>query len=130
MSSNAIAGAVVFAKDMAKLARFYEAVLSATVVHEERDHVVLATGPIQLVIHAIPQRIAKPITVAEPPELREETPIKLFFLVERLSDVRDKACASGGGMAPPAKEWGAPGFRACDGWDPEGNVVQFRENAL
>jgi hypothetical protein len=27
------------------------------------------------------------------------------------------------------KEWSARGFRACDGYDPEGNVFQVREKA-
>jgi hypothetical protein len=27
------------------------------------------------------------------------------------------------------KEWSARGFRACETVDPEGNVIQFREDA-
>ena len=33
----------------------------------------------------------------------------------------------GGAIKPPEAEWEARGFRAVDGHDPEGNVVQFRE---
>lgn len=130
MSINATAGAVIFAKSVAKVASFYEAALSASVVHAARDHTVLATGPIQIVIHAIPERVAQHIVIQSPPEVRDETPIKLYFLVDSLAQVRAKASAAGGGLLPLDKEWSAPGFRACDGWDPEGNVVQFRQNSV
>ena len=46
-----------------------------------------------------------------------------------LAEARARAPALGGRLAPAGKEWAARGFRACDGVDPEGNVVQFREPA-
>jgi hypothetical protein len=36
---------------------------------------------------------------------------------------------AGGELNPPDKEFAARGFRACDGHDPEGNVLQLREIA-
>lgn len=81
------------------------------------------------VVHAIPKRVADTITIASPPKLRDERAVKLFFPVASLADARDKAPALGGGLSPTKKEWEARGFRACDGYDPEGNVVQFREDA-
>ena len=35
----------------------------------------------------------------------------------------------GGLVDPPEREWTAGGLRACDGHDPEGNVLQLREPA-
>ena len=120
-------GAVVFAKDPARVARFYEEIAGLSVVQVENGHVILESEDIQLVVHAIPKRVADTITIANPPELREERAIKLFFPVESLAEARDKALALGGGLSPDKKEFEARGFRACDGYDPEGNVVQFRE---
>ena len=34
----------------------------------------------------------------------------------------------GGRVKPVHDEWEARGFRACDGHDPEGNVIQVRES--
>ncbi len=129
MSNAAKSGAVIFAKDLTRVARFYQGIAALCVVHVEQDHVVLESKHMELVIHAIPQRIAEEIIIADPPELRAETPIKLFFPVASLDDARSKAPALGGALGAKSKEWEDRGFLACDGNDPEGNVVQFRENA-
>lgn len=111
------------------MARFYEGTLAMTIVHADRDHVVLDARDIDLVLHALPKAIADTIEITDPPAVREETPIKLCFPVSSLAEVRAKAPALGGGVGPKTREWAARGFRACDGHDPEGNVVQFREAA-
>ena len=129
MSSKPKPGAVVFAKSPARVAKFYEVVACLSVTHAESDHVVLESADMQLVVHGIPKRIADRIEIGDPPEVREETPIKLFFPVPSLAEARAKASELGGRVSPKAKEWEARGFRACDGHDPEGNVVQFRESA-
>jgi predicted enzyme related to lactoylglutathione lyase len=128
MSLKPKPGAVVFAKDPARVAKFYEVIAGLSVVQVENGHVILESGVIQVVVHAIPQRIADTITIASPPKLRDERAVKLFFPVASLAEARDKALAMGGGLSPVKKEWEARGFRACDGYDPEGNVVQFRED--
>jgi len=128
MSNPPLAGAVVFAKDMARVARFYEELLAMAVVQSERDHIVLESAHCQLVIHAIPKEIADSIVISTPPERRTEMPIKLFFYVDSISDARTKAQALGGELNPPNSEWEARGFRACDGADPAGNVLQLRES--
>lgn len=122
-------GAVVFAKDIDRLASFYEALVPMQRIHAEKDHIVLGAGAVQLVIHGIPKRISDTIVISDPPQAREATPIKLFFQVESLAAVRAQAGALGGRLSPPSSEWEARGLRACDGVDPEGNVLQFRELA-
>jgi predicted enzyme related to lactoylglutathione lyase len=118
---------VVFAKDLQRMARFYERVLSLAVISAEPDHVALESAVQQLVIHAIPPRWAAGIVIATPPARREDTPIKLFFAVDSIDALRASAAALGGRIDPPARAWQARGFRAVDGHDPEGNVLQFRE---
>ena len=127
MSTMPPSGAVVFAKDITRLAAFYEQLCGLTVVHAESDHIVLESGAVQIVVHAIPKRIARTITITQPPVVREETPIKLFFAVPDLAQARLRAAELGGQIAPAGKEWEARGFRACDGHDPEGNVIQLRQ---
>ncbi|MEP7301741.1 MAG: VOC family protein [Caldimonas sp.] len=127
MTEPAGYGAVIFAKDVGTLARFYSELLSMAVVHSARDHVVLEVPGCQLVVHAIPARVANTIEITAPPALRTQTPIKLFFRVASLADARARAASLGGGLSPADKEWEARGFRACDGHDPEGNVLQLRQ---
>jgi Glyoxalase-like domain len=129
MSQPPRTGAVVFARDLARVARFYEVLASMTVAHAAPDHIVLESADFELVLHAIPKRIADTIEIAVPPKRRTETPIKLFFGVASLAETRAAAVALGGALNPEKAEWEARGFRACDGHDPEGNVVQFRQVA-
>jgi predicted enzyme related to lactoylglutathione lyase len=122
-------GAVVFAKELEPVAKFYEKLLALSVKHSEQDHVVLESENFELVIHEIPAYIAKSITIEKPPVVREETPIKLFFTVSSLAKGRSVALDLGGQLNPIQREWTGEGFRACDGHDPEGNVFQLRQNA-
>ena len=66
----------------------------------------------------------------EAPRVREDSYIKPFFPVNSLSEARERAVALGGQLRPPNEEWEARGFRACEAIDPDGNVIQFREDAL
>ncbi len=130
MPNQRMSGAVLFAKDVPRVARFYEAILPMVVVHTEPDLIVLESEAFQLVVHGIPTQIAESIEITSPPARRTDMPTKLFFPVTSIAEARAKAGALGGGLNPKKKEFQARGIRACDGHDPEGNVVQFRENAL
>lgn len=129
MSTPAGFGAVIFAKDLGRLAAFYQGLLGLSAAQVEADHIVLDGPGLQLVIHAIPAAIAADIHIETPPQRREDTPIKLFFQVPSLDLARARAAALGGALNPPEQVWSARGFRACDGHDPEGNVIQLRELA-
>ena len=121
------AGAVVYAKDIHALARFYAAVADMEVMHEVDDHIVLESETYELVIVAIPAATAARIVITTPPQRREATAFKLVFAVPSLAQARQAAQANGGELNPPAKEWSFQGLRVCDGCDPEGNVIQLRE---
>jgi predicted enzyme related to lactoylglutathione lyase len=120
-------GAVLFAKDIQRVARFYAELVPMTVALAEQDVIVLEAERHQLVVHAIPNHIAEQIEIAVPPARRTEVPVKLIFAVASIADARARAPALGGELNPPSVAWQARGFVACDGHDPEGNVVQFRE---
>jgi len=129
MTNAARAGAVIFAKDLHRVATFYEKLLGLTAAHSDSDHIVLASAQFELVIHAIPKAIADSFEITVPPERRTETAIKLYFPVASIAKARARAAALGGELNLPQGEWAARGFRACDGHDPEGNVLQLRELA-
>jgi predicted enzyme related to lactoylglutathione lyase len=123
-------GAVLFGKELPRLAKFYEAVVGFSVVHSEAGIIVLESGQQQLVLHGVPLRVAKSIEITSPPKLRTDTAVKLVFVVDSIADARSSAGAFGGALSPKEKEFEVRGSTACDGYDPEGNVIQFRENVL
>jgi hypothetical protein len=122
-------GAVLFAKDAKRVARFYELVAGMKRTHEDPGIIVLESPGSQLVVHPIPLRIARTLTIDTPPARRTLAAVKLVFAVKSIADARKIAPGLGGALEPPPRMFEARGFRACDGVDPEGNVIQFREKA-
>jgi predicted enzyme related to lactoylglutathione lyase len=127
MAYRARAAAVLYAKDHNRVCAFYAGVLGLTVDHADEEYAVLESPLFQLVILAVPTSIAASIEIADPPHRREDTPIKLVFFVPSISAARSAAAHLGGELNPAAREWDFQGQRVCDGHDPEGNVIQFRE---
>ena len=127
MSAMPKPSAVIFAKDVDRLAAFYRVVVAMTEAHRDKDHIVLDADTFQLVIHGIPKKIAEQIQITQPPQVREGTPIKVCLPVLSIEQARLHAAELGGQVGAKGKEWEARGFRACDGHDPEGNVFQVRE---
>lgn len=78
-------------------------------------------------MHAIARKIAAGITLTEPPRPREATPFKPTFVVSSLAEVRRAAEATGGCLKPESGAWHFRGHTVLDGWDPEGNIVQFKQ---
>jgi predicted enzyme related to lactoylglutathione lyase len=120
-------GAVIFAADVDRVARFYEVLVQMSPVHIEPGLRVIASDRTELVIHGVPPQVLAPLPEGTLPEPREDTAIKLFFAVPSLAAARDLAPKLGGFVYPPEREFTARRFRACNACDPEGNVVQFRE---
>jgi predicted enzyme related to lactoylglutathione lyase len=126
MSGPARAGLFIYAKDLPRLAKFYESLLGMTRAHAAGDLVVLRSPDIQLTLHAIPRQIAESITVSVPPERREAAALKFFFTVPSLEGAASVAPGLGGEVLP--EQWKGPGFRVCNAVDPEGNIFQVRES--
>jgi len=120
-------GLVVFAKNIQQVSAFYEGTLRLTKVEEESSHHVLQGRGLELVIHAIPEKIADSIRIDEPPKARSENPLKPTFSVEDLEEVRAAAMKAGGYLKPASAAWKIGGALVLDGWDPEGNIVQFKQ---
>jgi predicted enzyme related to lactoylglutathione lyase len=127
MPSQPSAAAVLYAKDLSRVGNFYANVAGLQVTHEEPGHIVLESDAFQLVVVAIPRKHAASIHITEPPQRRENTAVKLVFPVASIAATRQVAQLHGGELNAPSREWMFQGSRVCDGQDPEGNVVQFRE---
>jgi predicted enzyme related to lactoylglutathione lyase len=121
-------GAVLFAKDLPRVAAFYRDLVGMTQTVTENRLIVLESDTYQLVIHGIPKNIANRIDMTTPPLRRVDMPTKLVFPVTSLAAARTAAGALGGEVDPVSAQFSARSFIACDGFDPEGNVVQFRES--
>jgi hypothetical protein len=115
----------VYAKDIRRVADFYRRTLSLVTI-EEADLVVVGSADVEVAVVEIPEPLARTIQVSRPPAVRERTPIKCSFLVDDLVRVHAEAIACGGGTEPLATAWRWRGQLHLDGYDPEGNVVQFR----
>ncbi|HSE32111.1 MAG TPA: VOC family protein [Pyrinomonadaceae bacterium] len=123
MPINIRPGAVIFTGDHKRLAKFYEGVTGLSVRYADEGIIVLGSETFELVIHSL----SNEPPVNDAPSVREDTYIKPFFPVKSLSETREKAAALGGRLRPQTEEWEARGFRACEAIDPDGNVIQFRE---
>jgi predicted enzyme related to lactoylglutathione lyase len=120
---------VVFAKNKKRMSAFYAQTLALAVEDSAASHDVLRGHGCEVVVHAIPRKYAVDIRIARPPALREETPFKPVFVVESLDAVRAAAKKTGGGLKPIEATWQFRGCLVLDGWDPEGNIVQFKQKA-
>lgn len=120
-------GVVVFAKNKQRVSAFYRQTLGLQAVEEAPSHDLLQAPGIEVVIHAIPPKVAAQIEITNPPEVRADSALKPTFVVDDLESVRAAALATGGHLKPAAGAWQFRGTTVLDGWDPEGNVVQFKQ---
>ena len=118
---------VIFAKDVSRLVDFYRQVLNAEVVELARSHTVLVASQSEIVIHGVSVAVAKSIVIEDPPVLRSSLPIKPVFEVDSLQRVREVTKSVGGGLKRINSAWNIRGYSVLDGWDPEGNLVQFKQ---
>lgn len=120
-------GLVVFAKNKARVSAFYQQTLGLTPRESASSHDLLRGGGLEVVVHSIPRKIAAGISIQRPALPREDTPLKPTFVVDNLAAVRAAAQATGGYLKPDEGAWHFRGYKVLDGWDPEGNVVQFKQ---
>ena len=120
---------VVYAKDMDRVAAFYQRTLGLSELERDAGFMRLGGPDLEVVVVRMPEAIARTVDIATPPVLREDTPLKCSFRVADLARVAGEAAATGGGTKPVTDAWSWLGELHLDGHDPEGNVVQFRQRA-
>jgi catechol 2,3-dioxygenase-like lactoylglutathione lyase family enzyme len=129
MSYQSRTGAVLFANHLDRVATFYSVVLGLSEASRDDDHILLESLGFQLVAHRIQGGRSAAGEITVPPTRRASAAFKPVFFVPSISNLRGVAEANGGFMEPADREWSFNGVTVCDGLDPEGNVVQFREVA-
>ena len=130
MPKHPLPGAVLFARDAPRVAAFYASLVPMQITHAGADLIVLQSPGQQLMVHPIAAPRARTGSRSTAPTRRAAAAVKLVFGVHSIEDVRARVQALGGALDPPQRMFEAHGFRACDGQDPEGNVVQFRETVV
>ena len=85
--------AVIFAKQIDTVARFYSQVVVMDEVHRDANHIVLNQDSFQLVVHGIPKSIAETFEITVPPVVREDLPIKICLPVTSIATSFRKSCS-------------------------------------
>jgi catechol 2,3-dioxygenase-like lactoylglutathione lyase family enzyme len=129
MSYTSRTGAVLFAKSPDRVAAFYSVVLGLNEAGRDDDHILLESPGFQLVVHRLTDKGSDAREITVPPTRRATAAFKPVFFVPSISRLRGVVEEHGGVMEPADREWSYNGVTVCDGLDPEGNVIQFREGA-
>jgi hypothetical protein len=120
-------GLVVFAKNKKRVSAFYQQTLDLDLAETATSHDLLRVHGYEVVVHTIPRKYAASMTITKPPVPRQDSPFKPTFVVVSLKAVRSAAQATGGYLKPDSGAWHFRGHVVIDGWDPEGNIVQFKQ---
>jgi catechol-2,3-dioxygenase len=120
-------GLVVFAKNKKRVSAFYQQTLGLAVEATDASHDLLRGNGYEVIVHTIPRKYAASITTTKPPQPRDDTPFKPTFIVPSLTELRRAVEAAGGYLKPESGAWHFRGHTVLDGWDPEGNIVQFKQ---
>lgn len=112
--------AILFVKDLHRMAAFYGGTMQMEPIEDSRTDswAEFDAGGMRLALHAIPSHIAENIEITQPPQAREDNPVKLLFEVDDL-EARISSLESEG-VTIVHRPWGA-----CDVIDPEGNIFQI-----
>lgn len=119
---------MLYARDFRRLLDFYCAVLDQRCVYRDEYHAVLRCGIFALDIHQLPPHAAQGVNLASSPQRREQAAVKLSFPVASIERARQLAAEHGGALDPAPPRWVVEQQKICDGYDPEGNVFQLRED--
>ncbi|MGA1296758.1 MAG: hypothetical protein ACO3X1_15730 [Burkholderiaceae bacterium] len=120
-------GLVVFAKNKKRVSAFYQQTLDLDLAETATSHDLLRGHGYEVVVHTIPRKYAASMTITKPPVPRQDSPVKPTFVVVSIEAVRSAAQATGGYLKPDSGAWHFRGHVVIDGWDPEGNIVQFKQ---
>ena len=120
---------VIFALNVKTLANFYKDVLGISPTPRPGDSkkdIRLGINGEELLIHSIPDRIAKGIVIQSPPAPRDNSAMKPVFDVQSLSIAMERVTLLGGIVTE--RTFTLDGLTRQDIVDPEGNVVQLRSS--
>jgi predicted enzyme related to lactoylglutathione lyase len=117
-----VVSAVLFARDLSKVAGFYREVFGVRASRSDTDHAVLDFGGFDLVIHQIPSHLVASAAVDSPPQRRERSAVRLDFPVSDIAHSRREANRFGGAIDDLPPPWAGGDTSFYLGYDAEGNV--------
>jgi predicted enzyme related to lactoylglutathione lyase len=120
---DAKVSAVLFVKDLQRVAAFYSGALDMTCTRSDAYHFALDSHGFTLIVHQIPQHIAAGISIEQPPERRVWGAVRLDFPVRDLARSRQLAASLGGGIDDDMPKWADANMNLYLGYDPEGNQI-------
>jgi predicted enzyme related to lactoylglutathione lyase len=127
---SANVSAVLFAKDLRRVADFYVGALDMVCGASDEHHSVLRCCGFELMVHQIPKHIADVIDLQQPPQRRSDAAIRLNFPVHDVETARRLAKTFGGQIDDVPPQWADPKALMFLGFDPEGNVFKVSQHAL
>ena len=96
---------VVYAKDIARVAAFYQRTLCLSTIEEEPGFVVVGDAQLEIAVVRMPEARARDTHVLVPPQVREGTAVKFSFLVDDFERVHREAVAAGGDTKRVTAAW-------------------------
>jgi predicted enzyme related to lactoylglutathione lyase len=117
-------GAVVYAADLELMKTFYERVVKLPVTEVGEGYIVMG----QVILVEMPSELAETVDRSAPRQRRDDSAVRLVFDVPGIAAARVRSAQLGGEVDPADSAWEFGPYRVCDGHDPEGNPVQFREH--
>jgi predicted enzyme related to lactoylglutathione lyase len=119
--------AVMYVTDLDKMVQFY-AQLGLKLEETKRgEYAVLAGLHFEMSFIQSPRPLASQINASKPPQAREQTPIKLVFIVPSIDVALEAGVSLGGQIKADSRKWQFRGHTIQDAIDLEGNVYQLRE---
>jgi len=114
--------AVLFAKDLSRLANFRSEVTGMSCRSDDETHTRLERSGFELILHQIPMQIADTIEIERRPVRRVGGSVRLDYPVENIETGREVAKSLGGGIDEDSPSWAEEDTNFYLGYDPEGNV--------
>ena len=114
--------AVLFAKNLDRVASFYRDAIGFDCVQCSADHWQFDCRGFGFTVHRIPTALAQSIVTSQPPQRRADASLRLSFPVIDTAAVRASARLLGGQIDDAPPPWAARSADTFLGCDPEGNV--------
>ena len=111
---------VLWVSDLGKSVGFYKALFGDQNPYVTHEFASVSNNYNEVLLHLLPQEFRAA------PSLREDNPIKPVFNVASIDQAKLAAGQNGGRLSGAPQEHGQ--WRYVDGNDPDGNIIQVREN--
>lgn len=111
---------VLWVSDLTKSVDFYKALFGADHVYATGEFASVAGNGNEVLLHLVPEQYRGQASIGE------NNPIKPVFTVNSIEQAKLAAGQNGGRIKPESFEHES--WRYADGTDPDGHVIQVREN--